>query len=82
MGTTTTSAFTEALVNKRLNGTRCSITVALDQLDDATRTEAETALADPTVQHVQLEAAFKAIGHDLGASSIGRHRNRQCKCGA
>lgn len=79
MGTTTT-AFAEALAIKPKVGAQCSVTTLLEGLDTDTRAEVEAALDDPTIGHMRIVTALKAIGHEIGVSSIGRHRNGQCKC--
>lgn len=79
MGTTTFTGALLAQQQEARKGPECSISALLKTLDADTRADVRQALDDPTLQHTQIMRALTAIGHDIGATTIGRHRAGECK---
>lgn len=67
--------FAEALEATR-GRTQDRVSEVLDALDPDDREACLTALRDPTVTHAHLARALKAIGHEVGVSSVKRWRER------
>ena len=61
-------------------GTECRVATILDGLDKAERTELQAAL----VGHFSAAAIARALtkmGHEIGPTSVTRHRRGDCLCG-
>lgn len=78
MGTTIT--FAEALRQEQPHkGPRCSIGALLAELEPDNAAQLRKALDAPGVQHAQIARALRAIGHNVGPTTISRHRSGECK---
>ena len=65
-----------------VKGPPCLARVWLDSLDPAYRAEVLEALADKSITTSAIIDLLRADRHDVSRSSITRHRNRGCRCGA
>ena len=61
-------------------GPSCSVGVALANMNPTDCADAGAGLADRSIPHRQLAAAFKALGHNVGDGAVSRHRYQQCQC--
>ncbi len=66
---------------RRTPGSTCTIGVALAAMDPATRAKIEVAIDDRArFANTGLAAVLRELGHDVGTSSMERHRAKGCKC--
>jgi hypothetical protein len=72
-------ALTEAAPARR--GGTCHVALLLPQLDDEDRAAFLAALGNPSLSPKRLASLMRDHGHDVGDSSIGRHRKGECRCG-
>jgi hypothetical protein len=61
-------------------GTTCWVQFARAELSPEDRATFDRALEDQTVTAVLLSQSLSALGVDLGAHTIVRHRRGACKC--
>lgn len=67
---------------QKKKGPSCGVGMWLATLDDETREEARTLLADPLWPHTELAKTFEPLGLDVAAATLARHRRGDCKnCG-
>src|SRR5690606_23983127 len=59
-------------------GPPCSVGAWLARLDDETRAEAQTLMADDSWQHTALNEAFSKAGLDVATPTLTRHRKGEC----
>lgn len=74
------TSFTDALAVACARPPRCTvakIAAALDPADQKALTEA----LGSELEASKITAALKAMGHDLGAAAVSRHRRGVCACG-
>lgn len=80
---TARSEFSQALAAQPVSrgGTGCKVRAILEQLDKASRTEAERALVRGNgVTTPRIVAAFKAMEHTITKWPIDAHRRGECAC--
>lgn len=66
---------------RRVPGGSCTVGTALATMDPPTRAKIEAALDDRVkFSNVGLKAVLNQLGHEVGTSSVERHRARGCKC--
>jgi len=58
----------------------CKVSLVLDSMTDSDATDLRTALTDPVVTAAAIERVLGRKGIDLPASTITRHRRRECTC--
>ena len=61
-------------------GNRCRISILRLTLSPEDLDTLDAALADPSIQTTRIHAALRAMGYDIGAHSLQRHRRGACKC--
>ncbi len=61
-------------------GGTCHVALLLGALDDEDRAAFLTALEDRVLSPKRLAELLRGHGHDVGYSSIDRHRNGLCRC--
>lgn len=61
-------------------GPKCITGQVLSKLSDDERREVIEALQNPDIPGSAITRALKVWGHDIGASSIYRHRRKECSC--
>jgi hypothetical protein len=59
---------------------RCPLGRLLVNLNDDDAATLRDALNGTSYQHVQIAAALKAEGHNVGEKAVGRHRAGTCSC--
>ena len=63
-------------------GPACAVGLWLEGLDDESRDEAKSLMADNVWQHTALAKVFADAGLDVSATTVARHRRGDCKnCG-
>lgn len=60
-------------------GPKCTVCLLLVDLPKADAEALKSALADPTFTTVGISRALKSEGHDIRPTTVGRHRNGECK---
>lgn len=77
---TTSSAFAQALaIDKATGGPRCSVG-RFQETDHPNRDEIMAAIDDGSIMATSVSRACKTVDVHLGADTIRRHRNGDCKC--
>lgn len=61
-------------------GPLCLTGQLLEKLSDEERQEVNNALDIPNIPGAAIARALKVWGHDIGVSSIYRHRRKECSC--
>jgi len=64
----------------KFRGKACGVAALLEQLDVDTATQFAELLTRPDVEHQALGRLMRSHGHDISGLTIGRHRNRDCRC--
>lgn len=62
-------------------GGRCTLGRVLTVLDSDDADALAVALSDPEVSATRIARALRASGHNVGDTSVARHRRGSCKCG-
>ncbi len=70
----------ERSVNRKGPGSVCSTGVALGTVDPDVADGIREAFNDPSILTLAISEALIEIGFDIAQTSVGRHRNRLCKC--
>ncbi len=70
----------ERSVNRRGPGSVCSTGIALDGVDPDIADGIREAFNDPSILTLAITEALTEIGFNIASTSVGRHRNRLCKC--
>lgn len=60
-------------------GPRCSVCALYLTLDAADASALDEAMLDKAVATSVIARALKSEGHQIGASTLGRHRNGECR---
>ena len=77
----TPSAFAAALASQGANpGPKCSIAKVREELDPHSMADLEAALASPIVTAAAIVRGLKALGFQVRAQTVLRHRKRECAC--
>lgn len=62
-------------------GTKCSVTLMLESLDEGDRAVMVEALGNPTITHTQLADGIVLAGLPrVLAQTLSRHRKGECRC--
>lgn len=61
-----------------LRGPRCTVCTLIQKLDKADSEALVAALSDETFTHAAICRALQAEGHRILATTIQRHRSRNC----
>lgn len=61
-------------------GNICHVSLLRNRLSAEDLATLDAALADPMMQTSRIHTALLALGHDVGAHSLQRHRRGGCKC--
>jgi hypothetical protein len=65
---------------RKLPGTKCTISHILTKLNKADAATLTNALTDKSVTTAQLHRALLKAGHQLGRETVNRHRRGECTC--
>lgn len=68
--------------NRRGPGSLCTTGIALDKVDPDIADGIREAFNDPDILTDAISEALTEIGFKIASTSVGRHRNRKCKCPA
>lgn len=77
MGKLATAIETKA---KTAKGPKCNVAVVRSLLGKGDAADLEAALASPLVPGAAIAAGLREIGHQIGDSSVTRHRRGLCGC--
>lgn len=69
----------EAQRAAKQQGPRCSMCILLAGLPKPERDALNNALADKRYTTAAISRALMSEGHNLNATTVGRHRNKECK---
>jgi uncharacterized protein (DUF1778 family) len=61
-------------------GAICVMRQVLDKMTKEEQTEVIQALENPDIPGSAITRALKVWGHDIGSSSVYRHRRKECSC--
>jgi hypothetical protein len=61
-------------------GPRCGVALLIEQLDTGHLADLDAAMANPAIPANAISKGLEAVGHDLPALTIQRHRRRDCNC--
>lgn len=61
-------------------GPKCSIRTVLTKLNPEDHTELTQALQTDHIPSAAIARALKAEGHNIGESTVARHRKHGCSC--
>ena len=70
----------ERLTARKADQRSCSIKEILLSLGDKDRADLQLALDNPNFTHAIIREVLVERGHSLSASTVSRHRRRQCGC--
>ena len=63
-------------------GPTCSVSALVASLPPKDASVLTDALSNVSITHAAIARVLKAEGHPIDASTVGRHRKRECACGA
>lgn len=61
-------------------GSICVMRQVLDKMTKEEQAEVTQALDNPDIPGSAITRALKVWGHDIGSSSVYRHRRKECSC--
>jgi hypothetical protein len=61
-------------------GPNCLVAIVLSKMSKDEQAELNKALADHSITGSAIKRALNLYGHEIGASSIYRHRRKECTC--
>lgn len=61
-----------------LKGPRCTVCTLIQKLDKSDSAALVAALEDETFTHAAIYRALQAEGHRISATTVQRHRTRNC----
>ncbi len=64
---------------KPRTGARCYTCMVIESVSAEERDAILAAMDDPRISHAGLSRIFREEGHEIGETSIRRHRNGECK---
>lgn len=68
-------------INQNLKPGGCGYLIVLIKLSAGEQADLRTAIADPDIACSAIERALRQRGHTVSATTLRRHRRKDCSCG-
>lgn len=60
--------------------TRCPVAKAMEAMSEEDAAAMQSALDDPSIEHVVLTSVLNKNGYKVGPRAVGNHRDSRCSC--
>ena len=70
-----------SVINKNLAPSSCGFKTVFDSLGKPDQVDLNTAIADMGIACSAIERALRQRGYTVSASTMRRHRRKDCSCG-